>query len=296
VSSKSDQPVGARRPIATMGAGAPSSPVVFLNHLYVVLDSATYRAIEEDAFLQTQFAPTERRTTVRTDETYTGRYFYGTNTYFEVFDVATSPRPTVGDCGIAFGVEETGDLTTLRQRLGPEVETDPEPITRLYQGTQIPWFFMATLTHLPYESRTSVWLMEYHAEFLTRWNPQPDGQNRGILRKDILKRYAEVVEPVHDPYLEDVVGVTIAADEETTAHFVTFGERVGYEARPDAGGVIGLHGPRFVLRLVPLTSETSGVREIRVRARRPMRDPATMRLGRSRLTFADGHAIWTFAS
>jgi hypothetical protein len=60
--------------------------------------------------------------------------------------------------------------------------------------------------------------------------------------------------------------------------------------------VIGLHGPGFILRLVPPSSETSGVQEIRVRTRRLMPDPAAMQLGRSRLTFADGHAIWTFAS
>ena len=77
-------------------AGPQSDPPVFLNHLYTVLDTATYKAIEADPFWRTQFAPSERRTTVRTDETYTGLYFYGVNTYFEIFDIADSPHPHVG--------------------------------------------------------------------------------------------------------------------------------------------------------------------------------------------------------
>src|SRR5262249_52238990 len=42
-----------------------------LNHCFRVLDSATYRAIEESEFLRAEFAPVETRTTVRTDRTYT---------------------------------------------------------------------------------------------------------------------------------------------------------------------------------------------------------------------------------
>src|SRR5208282_2209145 len=98
------------------------------------LDTPTYQAIESDPFWRKRFAPNERRTTVRTDETYTGLYFYGINTYFEVFDVADSPRPDVGDCGIAFGVERSGDIGALKGVLGAELETSTQPITRLYQG------------------------------------------------------------------------------------------------------------------------------------------------------------------
>ena len=42
---------------------ADSLPEVFLNHFYMVLDSPTSKAIEEDVFLRKHFAVNEKRTT-----------------------------------------------------------------------------------------------------------------------------------------------------------------------------------------------------------------------------------------
>ena len=53
--------------------------------------------------------------------------------------------------------------------------------------------------------------MEYNPEFLANWNPHSKGMNVGISRKDILRRYSEVLEPVDKPHFEDVIGLTIAA-------------------------------------------------------------------------------------
>jgi hypothetical protein len=271
-----------------------NSPLVFFNHFYIVLDSATYQAMEQDMFLRKHFAPNEQRTTVRTDETYTGLYFYGTNTYFEVFDASNSPRLEVGDCGIAFGVEKKGDIRILQEKLGAELETVPKPITRLYHGKQIPWFFMATVKDLPYESRTSTWLMEYHPAFLAKWNTQPDGENVGILRSDILKRYSEVLEPVNHPFLEDVVELTLAADEPIIDKFVKFCMRVGYGTERGAGGTIALNGPDFVLRLVLARTAAQGVREIRMRTRNVVPSAAECQFGQSLLKFEDRGAILSF--
>src|SRR5215211_6887011 len=80
---------------------------VYLNHFFITVDSATYKVIESNNFLRGQFAASEQRTTVRTDKTYTGLYFYGTNTYFEFFDDSTSGYK-LGDSGLAFGVDKPG--------------------------------------------------------------------------------------------------------------------------------------------------------------------------------------------
>src|ERR1022692_1746348 len=77
-------------------------PAPGLNHFYVILDHDTFTAIEQNAFLKEQFAVFEKRTTVRTDRTYTGIYFYGHQTYFEMLD-ATTADPNLGHGGMAFG-------------------------------------------------------------------------------------------------------------------------------------------------------------------------------------------------
>jgi hypothetical protein len=269
-----------------------SKPQVFLNHFYVVLDSTTSNAVEHDAFLRRQFARNEKRTTTNAEMTYTGLYFYGVNTYFEFFDIASSPGHRVGDSAIAFGVDQPRAIETLEERLGQSLEPGVKSVTRLYQGKQIPWFFMATAKNLPYESELSCWLMEYHPEFLGHWNPQPQGANRGISRKQILQRYSEVLEPVNEPVLEDVVGLTVAADDPHKTNLIDFCLQLGYQAERKEREV-ALRGPDFVLLLVPATENVRGIREIRMRTRNPREQEREHLLGQSVLKFASGSAIWS---
>jgi hypothetical protein len=273
------------------GGDGGNPPPVFLNHFFAVLDTPTYKAIEADQFWRTEFAPNERRTTVRTDETYTGLYFYGANTYFELFDVADSPRPAViGDCGVAFGVEVGGDIALLKEKLGDELETSTQPITRLYRGEQVPWFYMATLRSLPYELPTTTWLMEYHPEFLKRWNTEAGGDHGrgGVRRRDILARYAAVLAPVREPVLHDVVGLTVAVDGPTRDRFVEFCGGVGYAVRGGDGGSVSLEGPDFALRFI--VAANHGVREVRMRTGPAPLASREQQFGRAVFTAADGHA------
>jgi hypothetical protein len=269
-----------------------SLPAVFLNHFYVVLDSSTCRAVEENAFLQNHFAAHEKRTTTNADITYTGLYFYGIHTYFELFDVAESPGRGLGDSGVAFGVDQPGAIRVLEQKFATSLDPSLKTVTRLYRGKQIPWFFMATPRSLPYESELSSWVMEYHPEFLASWNPRPSETNRGISRKDVLKRYSEVLEPVNEPYLEDVTGLTVAADERTRDNLMRFCLQLGYQIESDEGGGVALHGPDLVLLLIPATANVCGIREVKMRTR-PHRNEE-QRLGRSILRFMGSSAIWSF--
>ena len=275
------------------GSQPVSLPQVFLNHFYVVLDSATCNAIEEDAFLRRQFAVNEKRTTTNADMTYTGLYFYGLNTYFEFFDVANSPGHRIGDSAIAFGVDQAAAIQVLHESLGPRLETDVKSVTRLYDGKQIPWFFMATARDLPYESELACWIMEYHSEFLHRWNPQPKGTNRGISRKEILQRYFAVLEPVKGPILEDVIGLTMAADARATSNLIDFCLKLGYQAERRENGV-SLCGPDFVLLLIPAKESVRGIREIKMRVRNAPDREKDHQLGKSVLKFVGSSAIWSF--
>ena len=269
-----------------------SLPKVFLNHFYVVLDSPTCRAVQEDRFLQNHFAVHEKRRTTNADITYTGMYFYGVNTYFELFDIAESPGRRLGDSGIAFGVDQPGAIRVLGQKFGISLDPNLKSVTRLHHEKQIPWFFMATPRSLPYESELSSWVMEYHPEFLANWNPRPSEPNRGVSRKDVLKRYSEVLEPVDEPYLEDVTGLTVAADELTTDNLMRFCLQLDYQLDREEGGSVALRGPDLVLLLIPATANVRGIREIKMRTR-PHRNEEH-RLGRSILRFSGSSAIWSF--
>jgi len=123
-------------PFALQSAAAPR---ILLNHFYATVDRATYRAIAADTFLQQQFAPFEERTTVRSDSTYSGLYFYGDQTYFEFFEENQGGRKP-GDAGLALGSEDPGGSAWLKAQWGklrPSINT---MTTRQLDGSAIDWF------------------------------------------------------------------------------------------------------------------------------------------------------------
>lgn len=265
-----------------------------LNHFYIVLDSATYKAIEQSPFLRREFAVTEQRTTTRTDITYTGVYFYGTNTYFEFFDVANQTMGRLGDGGIAFGVDQTGGLEAVKRELGDRFSIAPAPITRQFQQKQVPWFYTAGFANFPLDSGLRIWAMEYHPRFLAEWNPPSTGKSEGVSRKQVLQRYVAVLnDKTARPYLEDVVALTIAVNEAELARFAELGKRLGYGSRVE-GVARNLEGPGFELRLIPQTDKLRGIQEITMRVvRKP--EQAEFRFGpRSVLKFhGNGLATWS---
>lgn len=262
-----------------------------LNHFYVVLDPASYKAIEGSDFLRGQLAPSETRTTVRTDMTYTGLYFYGMRTYFELFDGSSPAMGGVGASGLAFGVEETGALEALAKER-PDRFLAPELITRGFKDAQLPWFYMGVPKTLS-PGGLRVWIMEYHPRFLAEWNPM-EGKT-GITRSAVLERYAAVLKPTPpQPYLQDVTGLTINLDSATAAKLVEICQALGYAAKTE-GGVTTLDGPEVQLRVTTDAAAPKGIREMTLRVSREPEGPKELSFGKSVLRFmGNGRATWTF--
>ncbi len=264
-----------------------------LNHFYIVVDSETYKAIETDDFLRNQFAVSEKRTTVRTDVTYTGTYFYGTNTYFEFFDEGTDAKQRFGKSGIAFGTDKAGQLETLLQGLSADFSLLPKPVTRQYNNKQVDWFYMAVPKNLA-PSEISFWLMEYHKNFLPQWNSMGESKDDGVARKDILRRYADVLKVTPQPYLKDVVELTIALNEKTKEELTKLCQNLGYRSRKN-GQKTTLESFDFTLNLVSETDSRRGITEIKMRVKGKPKDKTEFHFGKSVLKFDNrGFAIWAF--
>lgn len=280
---------------SSLGQVKVDRPSLALNHFYIVLDSATYKAIEQDQFLRREFAVTEQRTTTRIDMSYTALYFYGTNTYFEFFDAANQPAG-LSDSGIALGVDQTGGLDAIKKELASEFSVGQVPIVRQSDQTQIPWFYMAGFSNLPPDSGVRLWAMEYHPRFLAEWNPQGNIKNEGVSRKQVLRRYTAVLkDKPAKPYFEDVFALTVAVTEPTQKRFAELGKLLGYGWRAEGTTMI-LEGPDIVLRLIPRTEKQRGIQEITMRVGHRPEKQAEFRFGaRSVLKFhRDGRATWSF--
>jgi hypothetical protein len=273
--------------IATVPADPPA---VALNHLYIVVDTETYEAIHADSFLKEKFAAYEERTTTRTDRTYTGMYFYGTNTYFEFFDAGNPGNGPRGMSGIAFGVDHRGDLASLEKKLSRQFTVETGPITRLTEAGQVPWF---TILSVDAPMRLATWLMEYDSEFLRQWKPQAGGSRDGIRRRDILARYTASLGKSGGAFLlNDVAGIIAAVDPQTRESIRSLCAELGHQIETSGGDLV-IRGPEFWLRLIDETEALHGIRQIRFRVRRAK--ASSRRVGRSTLDIrGDGTADWSF--
>ena len=227
---------------------------MLFNHFFVVTDAATYAEAQASRFLTREFAPFEKRTTVRNDLTYTGIYFYGRHTYFELFEPGLQGEP--GTSGLALGVETPGASAAVRTLWADALGgAEGGPVTRRTDTEEVPWFEMT----YPKGGRPSpttaavlrVWLMEYHRDFLARWYPDLTPA-RSITRADVLDRYVARIGLASRRgtfLMKDVVSLTLALPDDERAGLTTQLRAVGYTVREDKNAVV-LAGPDVRLRVV----------------------------------------------
>ncbi|MCY3712313.1 MAG: DUF5829 family protein [Gemmatimonadetes bacterium] len=189
---------------------------VYLNHLLIFLDAETYRSIGASGFLNGHFACSEERTThdQATGMSWTGRYYYGRETYFEFMDpgrTSWAPRDA-----IAFGIEQEGGSEDLAGRLERALKRD---ITRFkrkrrYRDQDIPWFWTVDIPRKE-DARLISWVMEYDPGFLDRWAPDlPPGMPRAgtdrIARSGFLTRYRSAIsDDLPGRLFRDITSVTV---------------------------------------------------------------------------------------
>ncbi len=98
---------------AEMQAQNNSTPV-FLNHVYFVLDSNTYMHVFDSAFLQ-QIGDTAEKKVTTSTESWSGKYFSGRNSYFELFPPKGFEDAVVGDLGFGFMTFKQGYIEQVKK-------------------------------------------------------------------------------------------------------------------------------------------------------------------------------------
>jgi hypothetical protein len=278
--------------IVSIQEGSDMNADVFLNHFFIVLDSESYKAIEENDFLKNQFAIFEKRTTVRTDRTYTGLYFYGANTYFEFFDIAAQKDAQIGNSAIAFGTEQPGAIQSLQAKLA---WSDPQTITREISGKQIPWFLMSTPKDFSFASGISVWVMGYVPEFLKEWHSETNDGQSGITRKAILARYASFLK--QDPgtkMMQDATTITLHASQDARDSLTAYCQAFGYQA-DQSNSYMNLKGPGFTLKLAPESADKRGIQSVEFKLKKRADKSKELKFGkRSVLKLSKDKATWIF--
>jgi hypothetical protein len=163
-----------------------SIPPVYFNHLYVVLDDKTYRAIQSSDFLRIAFPGVERRATLTAaGETWYGSYFYCKDNYLEFFGESNGPVTGVaarsghwqvgaqeGWAGMAFSTDRPGGVAAVREAIRQRFDFDPFTELRQMQTTEktINWFYHVRLAERLGLGSFESWVMEYHPEVFAHKN------------------------------------------------------------------------------------------------------------------------------
>lgn len=275
-------------------ASAPRTPTVYLNHFFVVVDATTYSTLQDSAFVTSDFAPFEKRTTSRNDKTYTGIYWYGRHTYFEVFE--PEAQGPVGASGVALGVEGAGESSAVKAAWATALgEADTGLITRKTETGEAPWFEMTSAQTA--EGALRVWLMEYHGDFLARFYPDLTPA-RGISRAEVLDRYVAKIgrSALRERALvKDVVGLELALEPAERDRLSKHLRAVGWSVEEEKDAV-ALRGPEGVfLRVSAAAPGRRGITEA-IFSLQAKAEPRTSRLGSAVLEIEPDRARLRFGA
>jgi len=230
----------------------PSTPLppVYFNHLYIVLDDKTYRAIQASDFLCIAFPGMERRSTgTAAGERWTGTYFYCQDNYIELFGESTglhwTPRAAAGWAGLAFSTDRPGGAGAVRQKI--EAEFGYTPYYELRQleslGKTVNWFYYVRLAESLGLRSFDAWVMEYHPDifahkgiavppsgeltrqaYLSPWNRNPqaapgcDGRREG-------------------PVFSHITGATLTMKPQAASRFSLILQALGFRQARETGQV-----------------------------------------------------------
>jgi hypothetical protein len=271
-------------------------PPVYLNHFFVVLNSQEFAAVRNSPFMSREFSAFEERTTSSQNQTWSGLYYYGNHTYFEFLPVGSLDGQKLRDCSIAFGVDHEGDSAAVASRLKNEFEI-PVDASVIYRGEEkIPWFHLL----LPRRSIPvpwfETWVMEYHNDFLGRWNPTLPPASKSISRETILARYkaSVIAQPSNTPQIfEDVESILVALPPEDMSRFKKWLGVLGFLSKV-AGDRTDFVGPDITVSVIPVEGSRKGILEATFKLSRPLE--RMLRFGdRCVLRPVNGkRAKWTF--
>ena len=275
-------------------AAVRENPVVGLNHLTLVPDSATFAAIERSAFLRDTFAlfapsPWDRSATP-------GIALLGRSTYVEFRPPAGGPAWT---SSVALGTDEGGALRAVARRLTSEVgAVRLDSLMRRRDSAEVPWLYQVVASDARMDSALAVQVVEYHPRFLRGWYGAVPAASTSVARTKVLAMQATTVDTARRRYpFLDIVAIKVAASGETETVLLGHCRAVGWRVQSTTGGTACV-GSDVRLFLVPPAS-ASGQRGVvaftmRVSSTAQLRG-AVRRFGSSILRISrNGFATWEF--
>lgn len=281
--------------LAGCATSPPPEQIAFFNHGYAIVDVETAAAISESPLVR-EFMNFEQRTTAANDgQTWTARYLYGRETYFEFFgpgDLGPGMERPDGGTGLALSADRPGGLAAYKARLTaagvPDIIEGRR--TRALGGAQIAWFDLL-MPQAVGENVSTMWAMEYVQSYLDNpiTNTEPaEGPHDAISRE----RYHS--DTYRERLARDITGIVIAAPAADITEILPLYAAAGFEVARTSGGATA-HDSAITISFIEATPEASGLRRLEFALNQPAPTARVSRLGRSTLTIGPGdQAAWVF--
>jgi len=266
-------------------AGAQPPPQVYLSHLYVVLDPASYDAILASPAIHS-LAETRQEHVDASNGSWTGIYITAKHTYIELFS-SKQPPPESGEgrTGVGLQVETSGGVQAVADRLRPSfgsrAKLDEEKFKQ-EDGRMVRAFSIVEVEAGKTPSALELWVMENDPAFLRAKHPEAridDPLTR-------LRYNAWHYEP--ELALEDIVGLRAALVPAEMAELEIQLRASGWAIERRGDGFVA-RGPDITFDIVP-AGKRAGIRELSLRMSHAVsRQSVSLGLARLQLDGMEGH-------
>ncbi|RXZ64332.1 DUF5829 family protein [Pelagerythrobacter rhizovicinus] len=241
-----------------------------LNHVYVVLDAATYAAMRDSrALLEPLGRPDGGLPDYAPPRPDADRIFFrGRQTYLEFFAPDNRFKEPVGKVGLALGHDDADDFDTL-ETVWARTCGEQKRRTRVeWRRTRppVPWYDALQCDGTAGGSNLAVWAMAYRPEFLRWQSGTTSDPSSRTARADVLAPRLQAGQGRFD-----VTGVAIDVSPSLHAKLVAQLEQAGF-AREDTSTGTRLRGDDWdlVLRAV---DQPAGIVSISLDADPPLMEP-----------------------
>jgi hypothetical protein len=226
-------------------ADAPGAPAPALNHVYVVLDAATFAAVRDSTELAALLGRTDAGLpdydppAPDADRV----FFRGRETYLEFFAPDNRFGEPVGKVGLALGNDDPDDLDALERTWRETCPTGARRTPVEYRRAQppVPWYDAMQCDETAGGDHLALWAMAYRPQF-HRWQSGLTGEAQ-TSRARILAPRAE-----HGQGRFDIVRVHLQVDPDTSRALVRQLEDVGFAKQVSPSGIL-LQGDDWELSL-----------------------------------------------
>jgi hypothetical protein len=269
---------------------AMSDPI-YLNHLFITVDDATFASINDSSFVRDELANFVAKTTkTGSGEAWTGLYLHGSETYLEIFR-ASPTQSNLGESGIGFGVDKSGELKSVERRLralfGSKVKSTLK--TRLLNDQKAPWFHYLFVESDEERIKTlDNWIMEYDKNYLTAFYP-----DKAMTADTTSRKIHQSFRFDKKKLMMDIKEISVELNEIEHAEFLS--HLRAYNMQCTTSRFAAKCNGNAVSFMLDQTEVSRGVTRIVFSLSQRLDSPRTYKFGpQSTLTLQATSGVWTF--